>query len=133
MRTRLSVLLPTIALLGACSYLTPYKLEIPQGNPVTADQAAKLKVGMTRTQVKFVLGTPMLEDAFHQNRWDYQYFEARGGQERTNKRFYVLFDGDRVTGFGGDTLPANISVAEPAPDQMKNRALEDGKDKRGGR
>ncbi|MEH6458761.1 outer membrane protein assembly factor BamE [Chitinimonas sp. JJ19] len=113
MRTLLIATL--LASLTACSYLTPYKLDVPQGNAVTADQVAKLKLGMTRAQVRFALGTPLLVDAFHPNRWDYLYYDSKGGKVEQNKRYHVLFDGDRVIGMGGDTLPARASVADKAP------------------
>jgi outer membrane protein assembly factor BamE len=111
----LLVALPIAASLAGCSYLTPYKLDIPQGNAITADQVEKLKLGMTRAQVRFLLGTPMLADAFHPNRWDYQYYETKGGKPEYNKRYYVLFDGDRLIGMGGETLPARARVAGEAP------------------
>ncbi|QDQ27451.1 outer membrane protein assembly factor BamE [Chitinimonas arctica] len=120
MRTLLIAIL--LAGLPACSYLTPYKLDIPQGNAVTADQVAKLKLGMTRAQVRFVLGTPLLVDAFHPNRWDYLYYESKGGKLEHNKRYNVLFDGDRVIGMGGETLPAKADVATKAPDDPRAAA-----------
>ncbi len=113
MRTLLIAAL--LAGLSACSYLTPYKLDVPQGNAVTADQVEKLKLGMTRAQVRFVMGTPLLTDAFHPNRWDYLYYDSKGGKVGENKRYYVLFEGDRVTGMGGDTLPARTVVGGKAP------------------
>ena len=61
-------------MLGGCTYLSSlgvYKLDINQGNYVTQDQVDKLKVGQTRQQVRIALGTPLLTDAFHANRWDY--------------------------------------------------------------
>ena len=69
-------------LLVGCGYfphLGVYKLDINQGNYVTQDQVERLKVGQTRQQVRLVLGTPLLVDAFHANRWDYVYeFERQG-------------------------------------------------------
>ncbi|MDK2123682.1 outer membrane protein assembly factor BamE [Parachitinimonas caeni] len=103
------------ACLTGCSFLTPYKLDIPQGTPITADQTAKLKLGMTRSQVRFVLGSPLLQDAFHGNRWDYVFYESKGGKVSEQKRYHVLFDGDRLVGMGGDTLPARNVTVIPAP------------------
>jgi outer membrane protein assembly factor BamE len=108
--------------LAGCSYLTPYKLDVPQGNAITADQTAKLKLGMTRSQVKFVLGTPLLMDDFHPNRWDYIYFASKGGKQEHDKRYHVLFDGDRLIGMGGDTLDARTDVAEKAPEDPRAAA-----------
>ena len=70
-------------MLGGCSYLsslTVYKLDINQGNYVTSDQVDRLKVGQTRQQVRTLLGTPLLTDAFHANRWDYPYEFNRLGR-----------------------------------------------------
>ncbi|HEY9104132.1 outer membrane protein assembly factor BamE [Chitinimonas sp.] len=120
MRTLLIALL--LAGLSACSYLTPYKLDVPQGNVVTADQVAKLKLGMTRSQVRFLLGSPLLVDAFHPNRWDYIYYDSRGGKLQNNKRYNVMFDGDRVISMGGETLEAKANVAEKAPEDPRAAA-----------
>ena len=97
------------ALLAGCSIgnvLTPYKLQIPQGNEISADQVALLKPGMTRAQVRFVLGTPLLTDVFHANRWDYVFTEAKGGKLEIKRTFIVEFDGDKALSWHGDTMPA---------------------------
>ncbi|MBV8657770.1 MAG: outer membrane protein assembly factor BamE [Burkholderiales bacterium] len=120
MRKLLTALLPVV--LTGCSYLTPYKLDVPQGNAITADQTAKLKLGMSRSQVKFVLGTPLLADSFHQNRWDYIYYDSKGGKLEQNKRYSVVFDGDRLISMGGDTLPERARVAEIAPEDPRAAA-----------
>ncbi|KPC53495.1 outer membrane protein assembly factor BamE [Amantichitinum ursilacus] len=98
------------ALLAGCSVgnvLAPYKLQIPQGNEITADQVAQLKQGMTRQQVRYVLGTPLLTDAFHGNRWDYVYSEAKGGTMHLERKFTLEFEGDKLKSWQGDTLPAS--------------------------
>ncbi|MDR3427413.1 MULTISPECIES: outer membrane protein assembly factor BamE [Silvimonas] len=100
----------TATVLAGCSIgniLTPYKLDIPQGNEVTKDQVAQLKEGMTRTQVRFVLGTPLLTDPFHANRWDYIYSDAKGGKLREKLTFHVEFEGDKLKSWEGETLPAS--------------------------
>jgi outer membrane protein assembly factor BamE len=107
----LILLLPIALMTSACSvanFLTPYKLDIPQGNEITADQVAKLKKGMTRSQVRFLLGTPLLNDPFHANRWDYLYSDARAGQLKEKKSFFLVFEGDTLVSFGGETLPAPV-------------------------
>lgn len=83
-----------------------YKLDIPQGNEVTADAVARLKPGMSRSQVKFLLGTPLLADPFHANRWDYVYRDSKAGELKDQKRFVVFFEGDKLSRFEGETLPA---------------------------
>lgn len=76
----LIALIPSLILLPACSTLnnfknslSVYKIDLPQGNPITQDMAAKLKLGMTQSQVRYVLGSPMITDTFNANRWDYVY------------------------------------------------------------
>ncbi|SMC26270.1 Beta-barrel assembly machine subunit BamE [Andreprevotia lacus DSM 23236] len=103
-------LLSAAMLLSACNAITPYKLDIPQGNEVTADQVTLLKVGMTRTQARFVLGTPLLTDPFHANRWDYILSNAKGGKLIEKKTFTVFFEGDTVSRWEGETLPAPAKV-----------------------
>ncbi|MDW5418037.1 MULTISPECIES: outer membrane protein assembly factor BamE [unclassified Iodobacter] len=112
MKAKVLILLLPIALAtSACSvanFLTPYKLDIPQGNEITADQVAKLKAGMTRSQVRFLLGTPLLTDPFHANRWDYLYSDARAGELREKKSYVLIFKDDSLLSFSGETLPAPI-------------------------
>ncbi|WP_239901036.1 outer membrane protein assembly factor BamE, partial [Laribacter hongkongensis] len=78
-------------------FLSPHTIDIQQGNVVTQDAVDKLRPGMTRAQVRFVLGTPLLTDMFHAQRWDYVFQIRREGQLREEKRFTVYFDGDRLT------------------------------------
>ena len=107
--TRLLPLLSLLALLlaGACSNvpripgLTPYKPEIQQGNFLSQEIVAQLKPGMTREQVRFLLGTPLLTDIFHGDRWDYVYWrETERGQRESRKIALFFNDGrlDRITG-----------------------------------
>src|SRR5215475_3026894 len=87
---RLCSSLPVIAAVtaGGCSQvpalpaiptLTPYRMDVQQGNVVTQEMVEKLKPGMTPSQVRFILGTPLVVDAFHKDRWDYVYRFTRGG------------------------------------------------------
>ncbi|QLI83161.1 outer membrane protein assembly factor BamE [Chitinibacter fontanus] len=116
----LTVILSSGLLMTGCSvvnFITPYKLDIPQGNELTADQVENLKVGMTPAQVRFVLGTPLLVDPFHQNRWEYVYRDQKAGTVKAQKRFTVFFENNLVTSWQGDVLP------EPAArTALKNRA-----------
>ena len=95
-------------MLAACSWvprLGVYKLDINQGNYITSDQVEKLKVGQTRQQVRAVLGTPMLADAFHANRWDYPYEFNRLGRTLEHRQFTVYFVDDKVARWEGDEMP----------------------------
>ena len=90
--------------LAACQYLpntdrvfdriTPYKVEVVQGNVVTSEQAEAVKAGMNRAQVRDVLGSPLIVDAFHVDRWDYVFTIRRPGAEPQSRRVVVNFDGD---------------------------------------
>jgi outer membrane protein assembly factor BamE len=82
-------------LLASCSYLpsfTPYKLEIRQGNLITQDMRAKLKLGMTQGQVKAALGAPLVNDPYHANRWDYLYRLEQRGELVENQRLTLYFE-----------------------------------------
>jgi outer membrane protein assembly factor BamE len=84
---------------------SPYRPDIQQGNFVSQEMLNQLKVGQTRDQVKFILGTPLLQDAFHANRWDYPFYLARGNGELTTSRVTVFFKDDKVDHFDGGNLP----------------------------
>jgi outer membrane protein assembly factor BamE len=89
------------------SHLTPYKVEVVQGNVVTKEQAAQVKPGMSRAQVRDVLGSPLLTDPFHLNRWDYVFTIRRPGAEPQQRRVVVLFDGETMKSIdAGGELPA---------------------------
>ncbi len=99
--------------LSACNLLKVYKLDIQQGNVVTQEMVDKLKPGMTRAQVRYVLGTPLIQDAFHQNRWDYFYSFKKGvdGVAET-RRLTLLFKDDILHSVQGDVATRQ---GEPSP------------------
>jgi outer membrane protein assembly factor BamE len=100
------------ALLAGCVY----RIEIQQGNYVTQDQVQKLKTGMTRTEVRQALGTPLLQDVFHADRWDYYFSHAKGGKAGERKLFSVHFKDDKLASFTGDVQPpAPPPVGVPPP------------------
>jgi outer membrane protein assembly factor BamE len=84
--------------------VTPYRIEVVQGNVVTKEQSDQLKVGMTRAQVRDVLGTPMLSDVFHADRWDYVFTIRRQGTPPQDRRVTLLFESEKLKTFdtGGD-------------------------------
>ena len=98
-------------LLPGC--LTVYKVEVQQGNVVTREMIDKLKPGMTRSQVRFVLGTPLVIDPFRQDRWDYYYY-LRRSRETTGEaqRLTVIFKNDALLAVQGDT---QVKTSNPAP------------------
>ena len=98
-----SLLIPACLalLLGGC--LSVYKVEVQQGNVLSQDMIDKLKPGMTRSQVRFVLGTPLITDSFHPNRWDYYYY-LRGSKEKNgeSQRLTLIFRNDTLVSVRGD-------------------------------
>jgi outer membrane protein assembly factor BamE len=86
--------------------LTPYKIEVVQGNFVSSEQVAVLKPGLTRNQVREVLGTPLLTSLFHADRWDYVFTIRRQGVEPQARKLAVFFKGDELERFEGDAMPS---------------------------
>jgi outer membrane protein assembly factor BamE len=76
--------------------VTPYRVEVVQGNVVTKEQAALVKPGMSRAQVRDILGSPLLTDTFHANRWDYVFTIRRQGAEPQLRRIVLRFDGEKL-------------------------------------
>ncbi len=104
-------LIPLALLLAGCSGtglpgLTPHRIDIQQGNYVTQDMVAKLKPGMTRNQVRFALGTPLIADAFHPDRWDYVYVLHKKGKLVAQRRIVAVFQDDKLVRIEGDVVPA---------------------------
>ncbi|AMM24968.1 outer membrane protein assembly factor BamE [Variovorax sp. PAMC 28711] len=103
--------------LGACSTvtdstrsalekITPYRVEVVQGNFVSKEQVAALKPGMSRQQVREILGTSLLTDVFHSDRWDYVFTMRRQGVEPQQRRLTLFFKNDALDRFEGDTMPS---------------------------
>ena len=84
---------------------SPYRPDIQQGNFVSQEMLGQLKVGQTREQVMFILGTPLLTDIFHADRWDYPFYLARGDGELTSSRVSIYFKDNKVEKFDGGNLP----------------------------
>jgi outer membrane protein assembly factor BamE len=129
-RRTCAVLLAATATLGACSttapqdrlfgLVTPYRMEVVQGNVVTREQVERLRPGMTREQVVAVLGSPLLASVFHAERWDYVFTIRRQGAEPQRRSIVVWFNGDRFERAEVPDLPserefvATISNVRPA-------------------
>jgi len=86
--------------------ITPYKPEVVQGNFVSREQVEALQPGMTRQQVREILGTPLMASVFHADRWDYVFTVRRQGVEPQGYRLAVFFKGDLLERFDGDTMPS---------------------------
>lgn len=92
--------------LAGCSFPGVYKIDIQQGNVVTQDMIDQLRPGMTRRQVRFIMGNPLLTDTFHADRWDYLYSLEPGGGERQQERVSLIFNGnDQLVSLAGDFMP----------------------------
>ncbi|MDE3735551.1 MULTISPECIES: outer membrane protein assembly factor BamE [Pseudomonas] len=92
--------------LAGCSFPGVYKIDIQQGNVVTQDMIDQLKPGMTRRQVRFIMGNPLITDTFHAKRWDYLYSIQPGGGQRFQERVSLAFDNnDQLIGLAGDFMP----------------------------
>ena len=97
-----------LSLLAVCFGLTGcvYRMDIQQGNYLDGKTVSQLKVGMTRSQVRYLLGTPMVEDVFNNDRWDYIYYYKRGYARRPLvSRVIVYFNGDKVQRLALDNVP----------------------------
>lgn len=113
-------LAPLLLALGGCSALdgatqrlsnlgglvTPYRMDILQGNVVVREQVQALQPGMTREQVQGILGTPLVASVFHANRWDYVFVFQRQGQAPQRRVVTVFFEGDRLQRVQADELPS---------------------------
>ena len=99
--------------LAACSsfkFPAVYRVSIQQGNYLEQDMIEQLKVGLSKQQVRFIMGTPMVEDTFNTDRWDYYYNVKRGDTDLSSNHFIVYFDNDLVTHWDGDYTPIKKQV-----------------------
>jgi len=95
--------------------LKPYHLDVQQGNVVTSKMMSQLKPGMTKSQVRYVMGSPLLQDSFHQDRWDYIYQMNKGGNVIERRRVILEFKSDGLASVRGDVIAAGSPGAENAP------------------
>lgn len=95
--------------LAACSppqIIKPYRMEIQQGNFISQEMVSQLRLGMSKEQVRFVLGTPLVTDIFHADRWDYVYFRDAQGRGREERKIAVVFEDGKLARVLGDVVPA---------------------------
>jgi outer membrane protein assembly factor BamE len=105
-------------------WLHPYRIDVRQGNMVTQDMVAQLKLGLTKDQVRFVLGTPLLADVFHADRWDYVYRMQTGDGEIQQRRLAVFFDKGKLVRLGGDVVGDGAIAANAATPKPPTRVIE---------
>ncbi len=97
--------------IGSMDFPGVYKISIPQGNIITQEMVDQLRPGMSKRQVIFVMGTPLVRDPYHQDRWDYIYSFQPGGGERGQEKITVFFVDDQLVRFEGDFVPTAIAEA----------------------
>lgn len=90
-----------------------YRIPVQQGNIIDQTKVDQLQIGMTKRQVQFVMGTALLSDVFHQDRWDYAYQLSRGNELLRERRFTVFFENDQLVRYAGDYEP---NAEEPVED-----------------
>jgi outer membrane protein assembly factor BamE len=121
----ISIFLLFALLTGACSSWEDFSLvhvpDIEQGNILTPEMVALLEPGMSKRQVRFALGSPMLVDVFHDQRWDYLLSIKRRNEPLEIKRFSVYFEGDTLSRYGGDIQPAeNVETVQEKREILVN-------------
>lgn len=106
--------------LGGCkqapelpSIISPYKIDIQQGNIITQEMLSKLKAGMTRSQVRFALGSPLVIDPFRGDRWDYVSLYQKQGKEAERRRITVIFEEDKLVRIEGDVTLTDAAMNPP--------------------
>ncbi|HRP95214.1 MAG TPA: outer membrane protein assembly factor BamE [Rhodocyclaceae bacterium] len=108
----LALLVGALGLLAGCSFdpiaerVNPYRIDVRQGNYVDQSMVSQLRKGMTREQVRFVLGTPLVVDPFRTDRWDYVYLFKPGRGPAERRVISVFFEGDRLDRVEGDVAAA---------------------------
>jgi outer membrane protein assembly factor BamE len=113
-----ALMLSLVAGCSSSSYIGQHRIDVQQGNALDHESIARLKPGLSRTQVRFLLGTPLLVDPFRTDRWDYVYMFYAAGKLTEQKHIALFFDGDTLTRIEGDVptaaAPGN-APAVPAP------------------
>ena len=113
--------------------IKPYKIDVVQGNVITKEQVSALKTGMTRVEVRDVLGTPLLQSVFHANRWDYVFTFRRGGAETEQMRkLAVFFEGNNLARVEADEMPTEaefVAALVVRPLIGKERVMEASEDR----
>lgn len=107
-----AILIMALAL-GAC--VPSYRADTQQGNVVTAEMVSTLKPGMTKRQARYALGTPLVTDPFHQDRWDYVYSFQKGNGQRSQQRLTLIFKNEALAKIEGDLAQAGLNGFTATP------------------
>jgi outer membrane protein assembly factor BamE len=114
----ISLVLLTSACGTALPTVKPYKLDVQQGNVVTSKMLLQLRPGMTKSQVRFIMGTPLIQDSFHGNRWDYVYQMREGGKITEQRRVILDFENELLKSVRGDVIPAGSDKSKSEESQV---------------
>jgi outer membrane protein assembly factor BamE len=110
---------PLMSCSTAVEYLPyVYKVDVNQGNVIDQTMIDQLRPNMTKRQVLYVMGSPMLVDYFHQNRWNYVYSTKKSGENVEQKTISIFFENDQIKSIQGDFKPSATPVAKPNADKM---------------
>jgi len=109
----ISLLLLCLSGCGAVGFPGVYRINVEQGNIVTQEMVDQLKPGQSKRQVRFILGTPLIEDSFNQDRWDYAFVSRNGQNVLAEQLLTVHFEGDTLTRFSGTLTPSDQQEAAP--------------------
>ena len=115
-----------IVLTSACGFVGfpgVYKINIEQGNIVTQEMVDQLKPGMNRRQVRFIMGTPLIEDTFNRNRWDYVFELRNGSKVLSQSKLTVEFEDDALTKVFGDLAPQDWGATSSAPSNPASQPI----------
>jgi outer membrane protein assembly factor BamE len=104
----------TVPAIAWPSVVTPYKIDVVQGNFVSREQVEALQPGMSRQQVRDILGTPLVTSLFHADRWEYVFTIKRPGEEIQTRKLTVFFQGDLLQRFEGDPMPSETEFVAPS-------------------
>lgn len=116
---RIVLIALAITCISACSavgFPGVYRIDVEQGNIVDQETADQLEPGMSKRQVRFILGTPLVEDPFNQDRWDYSYTRRNGLKVLSQSRLTVVFTQDALSEVLGDYIPVSFGGQAPAQD-----------------
>ena len=122
-RYLIPVLLSAIIAGCAVPRIGPHRIDVQQGNALDQENVARLKLGLNRAQVRFLLGTPLVVDPFRTDRWDYVYLFYKSGQLTEQRRVTLFFTGDTLARIEGDLPDAAPAVGEAGPAAQPPAAL----------
>jgi len=101
------------------------QVEVQQGNIITQEMVDQLLPGMTRSQVRFIMGTPLIADAFNQNRWDYFYSLVDRNEDEVRERLIIFFEDDKLARISGDFTPSSASTRSAANADSEETKIEE--------